>query len=166
VADTSAIGDPPEAQAAMKASTQLLLSAVCALGWACHNPASPASTGYAGQWNGTTNQGSAVSFTVTPGDVVTTITVGHNFNGCSGSETFPNLDISISPTVVCIPGPCSAALSSVREFGYTSGNFVQGATVDVSGLFLSTTRVEGTLNFRNYADCGTVVGVGWSATKR
>ena len=144
----------------------LLVALIAAVGWACHNPASPVVAGYGGQWAGTTAQGSAVAFTITAEELLTTISVGHDFNGCSGAETFSNLNISIKPTVVCIPGPCSADIESYRDFGYSSGNPVESASVDINGLFLSTARAAGTVNFRNYPNCGTAIGVAWTATKR
>jgi hypothetical protein len=145
-----------------------LLSAMimCAVGSACGSPTRPASTTYAGQWSGTTAQGSPVAFAITADDVVTSISVGHAFNGCSGSETFSNLNISINPTVVCVPGPCSAALSSYRAFGFGSGNPFLDTSLDINGVLLSTVQAQGSVNFRNYPGCGTVVGVSWSATKQ
>lgn len=135
------------------------------LAWACHSPAVPSATGYAGQWSGTTGQGKPIAFTVSPDEAVTTITVGYDFNGCSGSQTFSNLTVSIAPNVMCIPGPCPASLSSYRAFSYPSGNPIDGPSTDLNGLFVSTARAEGLVNFRNYPGCGSAPGVAWSATR-
>ncbi len=140
--------------------------AVCALAGACGSPAGPAATGYAGQWSGTTAQGRPIAFTISPDEVVTTITLGHDFNGCSGSQTFSNLSINIAPTVVCIPGPCPASTLSYRAFGYSSGNQIEGPSTGVNAVFMASTRAEGTVNFRSYPGCGSAIGVGWTATRR
>jgi hypothetical protein len=41
-----------------------------------------------------------------------------------------------------------------------------GPYTAIDGLFLSMGSVEGTVNFRDYPGCGSVIGVPWSATKR
>lgn len=63
---------------------RLLAVAMCALVIACDNDTSPSGPVIAGQWIGTTSQGTPIGFAVSPDEKVTTITVGHNFNGCSG----------------------------------------------------------------------------------
>jgi hypothetical protein len=105
-----------------------------------------------------------MTFTVSPDQKVTAITIGYDFNGCSGLQTFSNLNLGIAPMVTCIPGPCSDALSSYRAFNYSAGS-TGGPFTTVNGLFPSTTRAEGQVVFRDYPGCGTAVGIGWTATK-
>ena len=139
---------------------------VCAFISACGSSnTTPTPAGYAGLWNGTTSQGAAISFSVSSDEKVTAITLGHNFNGCSGVETFSNLNLDTAPNVTCIPGPCSPGLLSYRAFGYSSGPR-EGPATSVNAVFLSTTRAEGSAGFRDYPGCGTAIGVGWLATKR
>jgi hypothetical protein len=140
--------------------------ALCVLASACYGPATPTSTRYFGQWSGTTAQGRPIAFTISPDEAVTTIMLGYDFNGCSGSETFSNLSLSIAPDVVCIPGPCSGSVSSYRGFGYTSANRIEGPSTDLNAVFVSTGRAEGTVNFRGYPGCGSAIGVAWSASRR
>jgi hypothetical protein len=139
---------------------------LCALAVACSSGTAPTSTGYAGQWSGTTAQGRSITFTISPDETVTTITVAHDFNGCSGSQTFSNLSLSIAPNVMCIPGPCAPSIASYRAFGYTSGDRIEGPSTGINALFPSPNRAEGTVSFRNYPGCGSVIGIAWSAARR
>jgi len=50
----------------------------------------------AGEWSGSTSQGAEIRFTVSPDQKVTTITIGHDFDGCSGQQTFSNLALDIA----------------------------------------------------------------------
>ena len=145
--------------------SRFLAIALCGLA-ACAAPTAPTSTSYAGEWSGTTAQGRPLVFTISPAEAVTTITVGHEFNGCSGSQTFSGLSLNIAPQIQCIPGPCSPSLLSYRGFGYGSGNSVEGPSTAVNAVFLSSARAEGTVNFRNYPGCGDAIGVSWTATRR
>jgi hypothetical protein len=142
------------------------LCTLCALLAGCDRPASPSAGGFAGQWGGRTAQGATIAFTIAADDTVSSITLGHSFHGCSGSETFSNLSISIAPDVRCIPGPCPRAVSSYRAFHFGSGRSVDGPSTAVNALFLSETRAEGTANFRNFGACGDAIGVGWTASRR
>jgi hypothetical protein len=130
------------------------------------SPTEPTRIGYAGPWSGTTAQGTPLAFTISADERVTTISVAHNFNGCSGSQTFSDLSLPIAPQIVCIPGPCSPSQSAYRQLAFLSGDRVTGPTVGIAGVFLSTNRVEGTVNFSNYPGCGSATGVPWSATRR
>ena len=123
------------------------------------------SPGNSGLWTGTTFQGAPISFSVSAGEKVTAITIGHNFNGCSGVETFSDLNLETAPNVTCIPGPCSPGIQSYRAFNYGSGP-PAGPRTSVNGLFLSASRAEGTAGFQNYPGCGSATGVPWTATKR
>jgi len=95
---------------------------------------------------------------------VTAISVGYSFNGCSGVQTFSNLNLETAPAVTCIPGPCPNTVSSYRAFSYSAGS-IDGPFTTVNGLFTLLTRAEGQVAFRDYPGCGTAVGIGWTATK-
>ena len=131
------------------------------------SPAAPTpAAGYAGLWSGTTAQGTPVTFTISTEENVTTISVAHNFNGCSGSQTFSNLSLPIKPETICVPGPCSASQQAYRQLAYSSGGSADGPMFGIVGVFLPIDRVEGTVNFRNYPGCGSAMSVPWSATRR
>jgi hypothetical protein len=120
---------------------------------------------YAGEWSGTTAQGRPITFTVSGDAKVTSIVVGYSFNGCSGSQTFSNLNLETAAMVECIPGPCPASLSTFRSFSHLTGS-IDGPMTTVNGLLYSTTTAEGAVGFRNYPGCGTALGIAWTATKR
>src|SRR4051812_40937172 len=93
-----------------------VLASACSSG-----PASPSVASLSvGQWTGTTAQGASIAFTVSPDEVLRTIGVGYIFNGCSGTQTFADLNVPTAPDVTCIPGPCSGGISTYRAFGYSS----------------------------------------------
>jgi hypothetical protein len=142
--------------------------AVCVLVSACGSPSGPGASepNYEGQWSGTTAQGRAVSFTISPDQSVTTLTVGHEFNGCSGSQTFSGISVSIVPQVQCIPAPCSNQLLSYRAFNYSVGTSLEEPGTSLNALFTSAGRAEGLVHFRNFPGCGSALSVAWSATKR
>lgn len=118
-----------------------------------------------GEWSGTTSQGMPISFVVAPDETLTTITVGYDFNGCSGSRRFSDLKVPTAPNVTCIPGPCSGTVTSYRAFGYSAGT--PGAPrTQVNGLFLPLDQAKGLASFSDYAGCGTATEVEWNATKR
>ena len=142
----------------------LLAVAMCALLVACDNDTSPSGPVVAGQWTGTTSQGSPISFAVAADEKVTTITVGHSFNGCSGSQTFPDLSLDTVPNVMCIPAPCSPSLQSFRSFNYSAGPF-EGPSTTIHGLFPLPGSAQGQVAFRGFPDCGTAVA-SWVATRR
>jgi hypothetical protein len=130
------------------------------------SPTVPASTGYAGLWSGTTAQGTPITFTISTEENVTTISIAHNFNGCSGSQTFSNLSLPIAPEIHCIPGPCSPSQMSYRQLTYSTGDRVNGPSFTIAGIFPSTSHAEGAMAFQNYPGCGSATGVPWSATRR
>jgi hypothetical protein len=130
------------------------------------SPTAATPAGYAGQWSGTTMQGRPIAFTIDADEVVTSITLGHDFNGCSGSQTFSNLRLAIAPNVTCIPGPCSPSLQSYRAFSFGSGDRLEGPSTQINGLFPSQTHAEGAVYFRDFPGCGSALAVGWTATRR
>ena len=146
-----------------KPGPRFVTMAWCVLMSAC-GPTAPSSSALDGQWTGTTSQGTSIAFTVSPDQKVTAITVGYRFNGCSGVQTFTNLNLDTAPPVTCIPGPCPPVISSYRAFNYSAGP-IDGPLTLVNGFFPFMRRADGQVSFRNYPDCGTALGVSWTATK-
>jgi hypothetical protein len=145
----------------------VLVIVSCSLLSAC-NSAAPTSLSYAGEWSGTTTQGVPISFTISSDDRLTSISLAHNFNGCSGSQTFANLNLPIAMDIPCQPGPCPAPLSSYRGFFYTDNP----TTLDdrpatfVTGHFSRLTLASGAVGFRNYPGCGAeYVYATWTASR-
>ena len=140
---------------------QSLALFLCALIIACgDSPSAPsgAADGYDGQWSGTTSQGARITFTVA-GQKVTAITLGYNFNGCSGTHAFTNLSLDIGTP----PNPGAPTLGP--GFGYGSGNPEVGNYTQILGNFTSSSRVTGSVIFGNYSGCGTAIGI-WNATRQ
>ena len=138
------------------------------LAWGCgKNPtsASPVSLSV-GQWTGTTSQGMAITFTVSGDEILTSLAVGHNFNGCSGTQSFTNLQLATAPDVICVPGPCPSTATGYRAFNFSSGSPASGPSTAVNGLFLPGGRAQGVAAFHAFPGCGTVTGVEWMATRR
>jgi hypothetical protein len=119
-----------------------------------------------GEWTGVTAQGRPIAFTVSSNETVTAITVGYDFNDCSGSKTFTNLNVPAAPQVTCIPGPCSGTVTSYRAFGYVNGSFGNGPVTQVNGLFLPGNEAKGQVIFSDYGSCGTSLPVEWTAHRR
>lgn len=118
-----------------------------------------------GEWRGTTSQGMPIAFTVSSNETVTTITVGFDFNGCTGFRTFSDLMVTTNPRVTCISGSCPKTLASYRAFSYIDGTFGGGPVTQVNGLFLPRNRASGQINFTDYPECGTVTAE-WTAARR
>ena len=132
------------------------------------SPTSPTSNGNAGNWSGTTTQGSPITFSVSPDERVTSISLGYSFNGCTGTKTFSNLNLETTPSVTCIPGPCTPPVSTSREFRYSEGALALGnePSTSVNGQFSSHDRAAGVADFWNYPSCGTATRVTWTAIRR
>ena len=143
--------------------------AVLALGIAViacgSNPTTPVATSYAGSWSGTTAQGTGLSFAVATNRSVTDISISHNFSSCSGTLTSFGLRLPIAQDARCVPGPCPAGVSPFSQFSHTFTT-QNGAAIEITGLFVSSDRAEGQLNFRNYSVCGDAIGVTWQASKQ
>jgi hypothetical protein len=120
----------------------------------------------AGEWRGTTSQGAPIAFTVAADETLTSITIGYDFNGCSGSQTFSDLAVATAPDLTCIPGPCTGVLQSYRAFGYSQGSPGAGPYTQVNGVFLPGSEARGQAVFSEYPSCGTATGVEWTATPR
>ncbi len=151
----------------VKPGPRLLTIALCAFASACGSSATtPSRTGYDGAWSGTTTQGRTIAFTVSPDQKVTTITVGYNLNGCSGSQTFSGLALDIV-TVQRPPGSPSAGPFENPSFGYgsASGSSDNPNLIEISGAFTSSETATGVVVFNNYSGCGNG-GATWNATRR
>jgi hypothetical protein len=141
-----------------------LFVVVCVAAWvtACGStgPTGPqgGSTRYEGQWNGVTSQGRPISFTVSRDQKVTSITVGYNFNGCSGTSSFPNLSLTIAS------GPSPSSPTPGPGFGYGSGPPDGANYTQVYGMFSSYTAATGSVAFGDFSGCGNA-GAIWSATR-
>ena len=124
-----------------------------------NNPTTPGGdpARYDGQWRGTTSQGRPITFTVSSAQKVTAITVGYSFNGCSGVNTFSNLNLDIGVT----PNP---ATSLGPGFGFGSGAPDGTNYTQVYGSFRSNTTAAGTVIFGDYPGCGNAIG-NWTATR-
>jgi hypothetical protein len=104
------------------------------------NPAGPSARGYAGQWSGTTFQGQPFSFTVSSDQKVTALSVGYRFGGCSGVDTFSNLDLAINP--------------SPPYFGYGASH-PDGRGTSIQVFFQSETSGFATVIFYGPPSCGS-----------
>ena len=122
------------------------------------------SSNLAGDWTGTTAQGSPITFTVSAEDKVTSLTIGYSFSGCSGSRSFTNLSLDMAP-VSCTSPSCPPGLPSVLAFSY-SATSNDGATTRVGGGFPLAATAEGLADFTEYPGCGSASQVRWSATRR
>ena len=139
-----------------------VLAAACS-----SSPMSPSPSSLsAGQWTGTTAQGASIAFTVSSDEILRTIAVGYAFNGCSGTQTFADLNVPTAPDVTCIPGPCSGGISTYRAFGYSSRSAGTGPSTAIIGLFLPGDRAQGQVSFQDLPGCGTAAGVEWTATRQ
>jgi len=138
-----------------------VLASTCSRGTTSPSPSSLS----VGQWNGTTAQGTSITFTVSSDEILTTLAVDYGFNGCWGTQTFSNLNVPTAPNVTCIPGPCSGTDSTYRALAFSSGS-VAGPSTTVNGVFLPGNRAQGLVSFRDYPGCGTAAGVEWTATRR
>src|SRR5690606_30890133 len=116
-----------------------------------------------GEWSGMTDQGMPITFVVSDDETVTTITVGYDFNGCSGSLTFTELVVPTAPDVTCIPGPCSPRVTSYRAFGFLDGSLGAGPVTQINGVFLPGNQASGQVAFRDFPGCGTSAAVPWTA---
>jgi hypothetical protein len=138
--------------------TTILIGSVSGCGGSTiKSPTSGDTPRYDGQWKGTTSQGRPITFTVSVDQKVTAITVGYSFNGCSGLNTFSNLNLDIGTT----PNP---ATTLGPGFGFGSGPPDGPNYMQVYGSFSSNTTAMGSVIFGGYAGCGNAGGI-WTATR-
>lgn len=141
------------------------VAAVCAAASACGDGGATAPTtpegSFTGQWNGTTSHGVPISFTVSPDQSVTSITVGYRFNGCTGSNTFSDLSLRIGTS----PFPGRMPTPGNPGFGYGSGSPEGANYMQVQGTFTSNEASTGSAVFLNFPSCGNTVA-NWTASRR
>ena len=125
------------------------------------NGVSPLPPGYAGEWVGTTSEGTAFRFAVAEGDTVTSITLTYNFSaGCSGTLTYTNLAVPIHTLEPPGPPPFDQP-----GFGY-GVNTIQTGTL-IAGVFSPDRRsASGRFTFVQFSGCDSVVAGSWTATRR
>ena len=116
---------------------------------------------YAGEWMGTTSEGTAIAFDVSGGSIVTHITIGRDNRGCRDALTFPSLSLTIGESDL----PGRVPMSSSPGFGFGSGSAEGPNFVQVLGQFSSTQSAQGTVTLLNFERCGNTVAF-WTATKR
>ena len=139
---------------------------VCIVLSACGDKSSPtapssAPTSFNGQWSGTTSQGQSISFTVTS-DRVTTITIGYNYNGCSGSKTATDLDLPIVDfrNISNMPPP------DPYGFGGLVGPYSESDNTQIQAFLKSPEeRRGGGIVLFVRPGCGETIAL-WTATKR
>ena len=142
----------------------LLLAGICGQGACAGGPATrPDGLGwtYAGEWMGTTSDGTAIAFDVSDGNIVTHVTIGRDNRGCRDALTFPSLSLTIDESDL----PGRVPMSSSPGFGFGSGSAEGPNFVQVLGQFSSTQSAQGTVTFLNFERCGNTVAF-WTATKR
>jgi hypothetical protein len=99
-----------------------------------------------------------MSFSVSSGQKLTKITVGYNFNGCTGSTTLlPDASIENVPTA---PIPVGSAT-------YESGAVGTANRTLINFLFTTERDAHGLLIFVDYSGCGTgPISAAWTANRR
>ena len=138
----------------------ILACAVIACG-SGDNGVSPVPPGYAGDWIGTTSEGTAFRFSVSEADTVTSITLTYNFSaGCSDTVSFTNLALSIHRLEPPGPPPFDQP-----GFGYARNDVVTGTLI--AGHFSPDRRsAEGRFTFVKDSGCADVVAGSWTASRR
>jgi hypothetical protein len=116
---------------------------------------------YTGEWIGATSQGTTITFSVSAPNIVTSITIGHSFNGCRDTQTFSGLSVGIGESG--LPGRMPTPANP--GFGFGSGSPEAPTFVQVAGQFTSSQAANGTVTFLNFQGCGNTVAL-WNATKR
>lgn len=130
---------------------------------ACASPAAPTPSGYAGHWTGTTEQGTAVSFSVSAAEQVTSMTLAYHFPAiCAGTLTYAELAVPIDtqdpPGPPPFDQPGFIISRQADDFSWATA---------VSGYFSPDRRsVSGKFVLVNYGDCGTAVVGTWNAHRR
>lgn len=150
----------------MTGRTLLAMVALLSVSSSCGDstPTSPSNVGYAGQWSGTMLPAGSVSFTVSPEQRVTSITVSYSLSGCSGSTTFDGLALEIA-TPLRPPGSPSVGPFDNPGFGYASGTPEGPNFISLSGAFTSTDTATGVTIYTDFRGCGNGLAI-WNATRR
>jgi hypothetical protein len=128
----------------------------------CNNATAPTPLppGYAGEWTGTTVQGTAVQFTVAA-DSVTSFILTYNFSAdCSSTLTNRNLAVPIRKQDP--PGP-----PPYDQPGFAFGTNEVTSGTAINGHFSPDRRsAAGQFVLVKYGACGDVVVGTWSARRR
>ncbi len=142
----------------MSRAASRLLASTLLLAIACGHATAPSAVSYAGQWSGTTSQGTPIAFSVSSDQKVTALTAGYSFSDCSGSAAFtPNVAVTNVPTA---PVPVGSA-------AFDSGSPGSSNRMLVSFLFTTTSEAHGMIVFSGFAGCGVdPIVAAWTATKR
>jgi hypothetical protein len=129
---------------------------------ACDRGIGPSPLGYAGEWMGTTSQGTPIRFSVSAADTVTSFTLAYNFSAdCSGTLTYTQLALAIH--TLNPPGPPPY---DQPGFGYSTSSDDGASGTLIAGHFSPDRRsATGQFSLVYYGACGTVVGR-WNATRR
>src|SRR5262245_15783209 len=124
-----------------------------------HDSMEPTPVGYAGEWSGTTAQGTPVRFSVS-GNAVTSISIAYNFSpACTGTLNYTGLAAEIH--TLDPPGPPPF---DQPGFGYSTTDGAQGTLI--AGHFSADRRsASGQFTLVHYGACETVVS-SWTATRR
>ena len=136
----------------------LVAIAVCAFVGCDHASATAPSTGYAGEWSGTTSQNQPIAFTVSTDQRVVSISISYDFSGCSGTETFANLSLTIAKL-----DPPGTPPYDNPGFGY-AGQPGDGSGTVLLGAFTSNQTATGMVTFVSFPNC-KASGAMWNATK-
>ena len=121
--------------------------------WCACAPARPTPLNFSGDWSGTTSQNQPITFTVSGDLRVTTITLGYNFGGCSGTLTMPADAPLLNTTATA-----SAAVI------YTPQGATGPGRATVRFVFTSIASANGTIEFADFPTCGSATA-NWTATK-
>jgi hypothetical protein len=128
-------------------------------------PSSPTErSGYAGEWSGTTLQGDGMTFTVSPEQKVTAITITYRLNGCSGTRTVSGLSLDIARPTRPSGNPSAGPFDN-PGFGYASGETIEQNFFSMVGAFTSNEIATGLTTFSNFMGCGNGATV-WNARRR
>ena len=132
---------------------------LCFAQTACRNGMAPTPVGYAGEWIGTTTEGTPVRFSVS-GNAVTSISITYNFSpACTGTLNYTSLAAEIHSLEPPGPPPFDQP-----GFGYSTTDGMQGTLI--AGHFSSDRRsASGQFTLVHYGACETVVG-NWTANRR
>ena len=115
---------------------------------------------YTGEWTGATSQGTTITFSVSAPNIVTSITIAHNFNGCRDTQKFSGLSLGIGESGL----PGRMPTSSRPGFGFGSGSPEAPNFVQVTGQFTSSHVANGTVTFLNFGACGNAAAI-WNAAR-
>lgn len=129
---------------------------------ACDGGASPTPLGYAGEWTGTTSQGTPIGFSVSAADTVTSFTLAYDFAAdCTGTLAYTDLALEIHRLTPPGPPPYDQP-----GFGYATSSDDGARGTLIAGRFAPDRRsASGQFSLVRYGACGTVVGR-WNATRR